>query len=242
MKYVLLILLFVFVYNLSAQQTKEWLDNLENPEFYLYELQKEDVKSKYVNYDFSTLLTPKRNFLGYIGSKYRRIKIYYSSITKDQNKDDIYNIKGISLVESNKCNFSGAIKIEQIREYKQMHFGVDNYLKDAGFKAQGVLVGSYIFKENPEQNHSGIFEGIITLYWYLDKHDIIHYDQIESHSDSYKNNQYVGTWTEYNKQNIKVCSWGELRIPFSGDLDIGAAYFSPNPKYKDKGWSDLVEN
>ena len=51
MKYVLLILLFVFVYNLTAQQTKEWLDNLENPEFYLYELQKEDVKSKYVNYD-----------------------------------------------------------------------------------------------------------------------------------------------------------------------------------------------
>jgi len=242
MKSTFYLLLIIYSIQIYGQQKKEWLDKLENPEFSRYELQKENVKSKYIKYDFSTLIIPKGDFLGYIGSNYKRIKIYYSTITKDQNSDDIYNIKGLSLVGNNKCDFSGTIKVDQIREYKQMHYGVDNHLMDAGIKAQGVLIGSYIFKENPDQNHSGTFEGLITLYWYLDKYDIVHYDRIQSHSDSYRNNQYVGTWTEYNKQNSKVCNWGERRIPFSGDLDIGAGDFYANPKYKNQGWSDLIDH
>ncbi len=242
MKIILLIILIFYACDLSAQQTVEWINKLENPEYESKKLNDENVKDKYINYDFSTLLIPKRDFFGYIGSKYRRIKIYYNSISKDQNKDDIYIIKGISLVGDNKCNFAGTIIIDQIREYKNMHFGVDNHLIDTGIKAQGVLIGSYLFRELAEQNHSGVFEGMVTLLWYLDKYNIIHYDQIESYSDSYANNQHVGSWTEYGKQNSKTCNWGEYRIPFSGDLDIGAGEFYANPKYKDQGWSDLIDN
>lgn len=49
----------------------------------------------------------------------------------------------------------------------------------------------------------------------------------------------MGTWTEYNSNEMKCSNWGERRIPFSGDLDIGAGEFSPNPKYFDKGWENL---
>jgi hypothetical protein len=43
---------------------------------------------------------------------------------------------------------------------------------------------------------------------------------------------------EYGNPKLKICNWGEFRIPFSGDLDIGAGEFSPNPKYFSKGWAD----
>jgi hypothetical protein len=37
-----------------------------------------------------------------------------------------------------------------------------------------------------------------------------------------------------------TCNWGEIRIPFCGDLDGGAGEFIPNPKYVKNGWEDLI--
>jgi len=55
-------------------------------------------------------------------------------------------------------------------------------------------------------------------------------------SDEYRNNQYVGTWIDYETKEEKTCNWGEYRIPFSGDLDYGSAQFAPREKYYNKGW------
>ncbi|MBM0654943.1 hypothetical protein JMN11_14995 [Capnocytophaga genosp. AHN8471] len=38
----------------------------------------------------------------------------------------------------------------------------------------------------------------------------------------------------------KPCNWGLHRIPCSGDLDYGAAEFSPNEKYYPYGWKDYT--
>ena len=78
------------------------------------------------------------------------------------------------------------------------------------------------------------------LRWYTDKFDILHYDNIGWNSDSYSNNQFAGVWKSYATGLEKTCNWGELRIPFSKGLDIGAGEFSPALKYKDKGWDDLI--
>jgi len=239
MKINVLIILIFFSTSIFGQQTEEWMKMLNNPKYDSYELGKENLKNDFLKYDFSKLLVPRQEFLGYIGSDYRRLKIFFSSMVKDSSKGDTYKIKGISLVENNKCDFSGTIKITQVRVYKTMHFGLDNKYGNRGLKSQGVLIGDYEFKENPNQNHSGIFKGIMILNWYLDNFGILHYDNIRWYSDNYKNNQYIGTWSEYNSKSYKVCNWGEKRIPFSGDLDIGAAEFSPNSKYYDKGWEDL---
>jgi hypothetical protein len=236
----ILILLTIFSFNsqVFAQQTKEWLEMLEKPEYKIDLLQQENVKEKYSKYDFSTLLTPKTKFLGYIDPSFRRIKIYFTAISKNKGDGMVYDIEGISLVGDNRCDFKGGIRIAQIREYKTMHHGVEDEYKHAGLIAQGVLIGEYKFEENSNQSHSGIFEGIMTLNWYMDQHNIIHYDNLELYSDRYRNNQYIGSWTEYGKTAKKVCNWGEYRIPFSGDLDIGAAEFSPNPKYYESGWKN----
>lgn len=239
MKINAVIILIFLSTTIFGQQTKEWINNLNNPQYDTYELRKENVKNDFIKYDFSTLLIPRKEFLGYIGSDYRRIQIFFTSIVKDSLRTDTYKIKGTSLVGNNKCDFSGTIKIAEIRTYKIMHFGLDNKYENKSLKYQGVTIAHYEFKENLNQNHSGIFKGVMTLNWYLDKFEILHYDNIEWYSDNYRNNQYVGMWSEYNSTSQKTCNWGESRIPFSGDLDIGAGGFSPNSKYYDKGWEEL---
>lgn len=234
----LIISLFISI-SVFGQQTKEWLEKIENLENSSNQLKKENLKTDYLNYNFSTLFSPKQDFLGFIGQDYRRIRIYFTSIIKDTSNQEKYLIKGISVVGKNVCDFDGEINIEQIREYKSMHYGVDNKYENSGIKSQGILIGKYEFKENPAQTHTGIFEGIMTLKWYIDRFGIIHYDRIEWFSDRYRNNQYVGTWSGYKNGTKKICNWGEYRIPFSGDLDIGAGEFSPNEKYLNKDWEDM---
>ena len=125
---------------------------------------------------------------------------------------------------------------------REIQEGVDNRLANAGFKAEGILIGDYEFKEDSMQKHSGVFQGIMMLYWYVVKPGIIHFDDIEMHvSDGYCNNQHCGTWTAYGESIPKVCNWGMYRIPFSGDLDIGAGEFSPNSKYYSNGWKDFTQ-
>ena len=68
--------------------------------------------------------------------------------------------------------------------------------------------------------------------------DRLLYDDIGRDSDDYSNNQFLGTWTSFRTNANKRCAWGQYRIPHSGDLDIGAAEFSVNPKYINNGWGD----
>jgi len=91
----LILLLFISI-SVCGQQTKKWLENIENPQYSTDELKKDNVKSEYLKHDFSTLLTPKQDFLGFIGQDYRRIRIYFTSITKDSSNKEKY----INLIRS----------------------------------------------------------------------------------------------------------------------------------------------
>ncbi|MEQ9440035.1 MAG: hypothetical protein RIG62_13350 [Cyclobacteriaceae bacterium] len=234
---ILLIALILSSTEVFSQQTTDWINSLENPKYSSWELKPENLINRYLKYDLSKILTPNSNFLGYIGKDYRRLHIDFISIKKSENISNVYYIAGKSTVYDNTCDFEGTVTIEQFREFKYMDYGVDSMYADSGFKAQGIAIGRYRLNENPEQNHVGIFEGIMTVWWYLDKNGKIQYDNL-SYDDNYKNNQYIGTWVEYGKTNERPCNWGISRIPFSGDLDWGAGEFSINPKYYEKGWEE----
>ena len=233
------LILFSFGISIYAQQTQQWINQLENPKYDSDLLNPTNEIETYKAFDFSTFLVPKTDFLGFIGDDYRRIRIFYSSIGKDSYEPIKYNVTGISLVGSNKCTFQGTITLTQVRELQTMHFGLDNEYNSRGLKSQFVVVADYEFNEDSSINHSGSFKGIMTLWCYMDKYDIIHYDKIQWYSDRYANNQYIGTWTGYKNEGIKICNWGEYRIPFSNELDIGAGHFSPDRKYFRMGWDDI---
>jgi hypothetical protein len=202
------------------------------------DIKNENQIKNYLKFDFSSLLIPKNEILGFIGSDYKRIKIFINSATKDLNKKDLYVIKGFSIVDKNVCDFEGTIIIEQVKEFKNTQVYFDELNKDSVLKARGLLIGNYSFNENKDKKNSGVFQGKIKLYWYLDWFDLIQYDNLEGYSDGYRNNQYSGIWRSYQTGKEIICNWGELRIPNSGDLDIGEGEFFPNPKYKNNGWAD----
>ncbi|WP_422355108.1 hypothetical protein [Roseivirga pacifica] len=232
-------LAFILIFcstGLFAQQTNDWLASLENPPFPSEKLVAQNKLAYYVKHDLSSILMPSSEILGYIGNDYQRIHVNFESVERSKSLSNLYFIKGKTVVSGNKCDFEGTVTIEQFREFRHMSYGLDSMYSAAGIKAQGVAIGSYKFSENRNQKHVGVFQGVMTLWWYLDKNGEIQFFDIDKHSDRFKNNQYVGTWSEYGKGNTRVCNWGEFRIPFSGDLDWGAGGFSVNPKYYSKGW------
>lgn len=223
-------------YVLAQQQTANWLLALENPSDPKYRLNRENEIAPFSRYDFSKIMRPQSEFIGFIEPNYQRLNVYFNSIKKSKNNPRLYFVNGATIVKGNRCDFSGTIKLTQIREYRSKHYGVDDEYKSKGIIKQGVTVGLFQFNEDPKQNHVGIFEGVMTVNWYLDRFRKLHYDDIEIGTDPYRNNQYVSTWTQYGKKTSKIANWGEYRIPYSGDLDIGAGEFSVNPKYLENGW------
>jgi hypothetical protein len=231
MKNFLLVVLLTCAPAANAGQAQKWLKSIEGS----HDLAPGNVKQKYLHFDFSDLIKPKHEFLGYVGAGYQRLNISFSSATKNAAHPELYLIEGTAASGPDTCRFSGTIKIDRMREYAKMHFGVDDAYKDKGVQAQGVIIGNYDLRESGCEN-SGIFTGVMTSSWYLDKDGAVRYDDIGKDSDSYSNNQYVGVWKSAGKKLTRTANWGEFRIPFSGDLDIGSGDFGANPKYKDRGW------
>jgi hypothetical protein len=120
-----------------------------------------------------------------------------------------------------------------------MHWGVDDeYRKNAGIKEQGIILGTYRLN----QKNNGNFEGIFSALWYIDRAGKLKYDHIEDFADPFRNNQFIGIWKSDDGKHFKKCNWGDYRIPQSGDLDIGAGEFYPNPKYKKLGWESYIKS
>lgn len=187
------------------------------------DLKPEDVSARYASYDFSGLIIPEQKFIGYIGPDYERIRIIYTSVERDKNDKGKYLVKGVSIVSNNSCDFSGTMRVTGIHELKSMQLGVDSIYKNPGFRAQGIMIAEYKFREDPRGPHPGIFEGSMFVSWLVTSKGKLRPNHVHSHSDSFRDNQHAGTWTAYGSENPQRCNWGIRRIPFAGDLDIGTA-------------------
>ena len=158
-------------------------------------------------------------------------------VEKNLINNNEYFVFGKSSVKGNFCEFIGKITIVKIQESKRKHFGVDDKFKNQGIKTQGLLTAKYEFFENKHQNHSGNFSGTLQTKWFLDKNDKVQYDDINSVSDGYFNNAFVGTWKMYNSNIEKICNWGDYRVPYANcDFDIGTGELSISEKYLKNGW------
>ena len=236
-----LFILFLFLTSISFGQTSNRFDR--NFDF-KNEIKKDNLIDSLNTFDFSNIWTKTKNSLirGIIGEDHQRIKIKLISVTKDTNNSNQYLVTGKSSVKGTICDFSGIITIVNVNEIKELHFGVDDYYADKGIKKQGVLIANYEFKENSEQKYSGVFKGELFSKWYLNSENQIIYDDIESNSDGYMNNAFIGVWKSYKTQKEKKCNWADYRIPNTNqDFDIGAGEFSPSEKYLDKGWDNYSQ-
>lgn len=228
----LLTLLILLVTNFSFGQKNslEFKTQILTSEY----INKTDIKNEFLKYDISPLLTQTRNSVvfGLIGDNYQRIRIKLISVIKNKENPSQYFVYGKSMVKENICEFQGTITITNVFNFKETDI--------PGIK-QGKVVGEYLFNENPSQKHVGQFKGIFSSNWYFDKDGNLKYDDLSDVADGFTNNEFVGIWTSYSGATIKICNWGDSRIPMSGDLDDGTGEFHPSAKYQANGWLTYVE-
>ncbi|OUT12479.1 hypothetical protein B9N62_01490 [Campylobacter concisus] len=190
-------------------------------------------QDKFDDFDFSNILADKRiKFLGYIGANYHRLHINFDSIKKISRSK--YVVSGNYKITEEARPFNGEIQISEIRKYTNFNYGVDDFMKGK-INAQGIALATYLIKGETEKFQA---KGCMLTRWYIDNDEKLLYNDISEDEDLYANNLFCGE-CKVDKVQIKPCAWDHCRIPNSGDLDIGAGEFSPNPKYIGNDWSDF---
>lgn len=212
----------------SGQELKDYKDLISLDDSYeivesnLDEIGALNLKGFWIN-------NPKERRFGFIGKNHRRLDIVFISIIKDLEDPLIYRIYGKSRVSKNICEFQGTIEIKESYYLKS-----EEYFAGKG----GVIAGDYHFYEDRNSDHPGVFQGRFVTYWNKDKSDSVVYMNLPAIEG---NNPFVGTWQGYSISNSLVANWGDSRVPFSDDLDVGTSEFGVNKKYQQFGWDSFIK-
>jgi len=222
----------------GMEESSKWANEILSDQI----LTKEEIKGTIEEYDFSELFahTEDSFIFGFIGENFQRIRIHFAMVKRIEKHANQYEVEGKTKVKNNVCDFNGTITITTGR--KQAKERIIERILDHDEKVassialRGVIVSDCEFRENPNQKSAGVFKGKLATYFYIDQSGIIHYDDLNDYSDRYFNNGFVGVWKSYNSKLTKKVHWGDWRIPYSGDLDVGAGEFWPAKKYLNNGW------
>ncbi len=71
-------------------------------------------KVLYAEKDFSRVLMPTTEFLGFIGDNYQKLDVVFTSVERDKQNPYTYLVKGYSTTKGNKQSFAGNIVIKKI--------------------------------------------------------------------------------------------------------------------------------
>lgn len=205
-----------------------------------------DFYQEIKGYNLSTILIEKKimsencegpkqwierpEILGFIGDDFQRFNISFLSIIQNPNNPFEYLVFGKTKVNETIRTFQGTftVKLAEIE-----------MINDSQDLKQGFAVFEVTLFEDAKLSSTGMIQGKLKSNFILDQKGGLRYDAISFCSDSFTNNQFIGTWTSYKTKVSKRCNWGEFRIPECGDLDVGAAEFSVNEKYRKNGWNNL---
>ena len=178
----------------------------------------------------------KSNFLGFIGVNRKRLRITFTSIKKSEENKDVYEVEGFSTVmNKNKRTFKGTFSLRSHYKFTEPTF--EEPLKNGDI--EGFSTFSYQLAEDEKLSATGIFKGEMLVLWSKEANKKPIYSNIFFYTDGERNYQFFGTWTSYKTKKTSVASWGEDRIPCSGDFDLGDGDFGPNPKYWQYGWEEF---
>ena len=191
------------------------------------------------NLDMLAVLNYKKtDFYGFIGVNRKRLRITFTSIKKSKENKDVYEVEGFSTVmNKNKRTFKGTFTLLSHYRLTEPAFDEDEPLKKG--EAEGFSTFSYTLKEDENLTATGVFKGEMLVLWYkaINKKPV--YTELFIQSDGSRNYQFFGTWTSYKTKKASIASWGEYRIPCSGDFDEGVGDFIPKPQYWQYGWEEF---
>ena len=187
--------------------------------------------------DMEKVLNGKKdNFLGFIGVNRKRLRITFTSIKKSEENKDVYEVEGFSTVmNKNKRTFKGTFSLQSHYKFTEPTF--EEPLKNGDI--EGFSIFSYQLAEDEKLSATGVFKGEMLVLWYKGINKKPVYTELFIQSDGSRNYQFFGTWTSYKTKKTSIASWGEYRIPCSGDFDGGDGTFYPTPKYWQYGWEEF---
>ena len=190
-----------------------------------------------IHLDMLQVLNGKKdNFLGFIGTNYKRLRITFTSIKKSEKNKDVYEVEGFSTVmNKNKRTFKGTFSL--LSHYKFAEQTVDVPLPKKG-EIVGYSTFSYELGEDENLTATGVFKGKMIVMW-LKKVNAAPVYFLPFNRDSERNYQFFGTWTSYKTKKASIASWGIYRIPCSDDFDEGVGDFIPKPQYWQYGWEEF---
>ena len=197
-----------------------------------------------LNYS-TVLLSYQEAVYGFVGDNYQRLYIHYDSIFPKDSSYLHYMVWGKTKIKDKISVFSGKLQIKQILKIIKENI-TDNNIQDVENQERHSnvkyeIVSEIKLLEDPNLKEAGMINGKIISSFYLKNNTPLFYDLDLEYNDTFCNNQFTGEWISYSGSVREKCCWGTFRIPDSGDLDVGAAEFHPNPKYKDYGWEDLIK-
>ena len=193
------------------------------------EATQENIKSDYCQLWFG------RTFQGTIGDDNQRIEVRFIEISKDSKSHFKYHVKGKSRVMNNVCDFDGYMIVEQIMLLNETKR--DCHEPDL---SGGIIYGTYVLNENPNQNHVGRFTGDFKTMFDKSPHGF-NLNNAWFGQDGF--NAFMGTWESYDNDEPRFCAWG-LQLPLSMHDDLFKHYdkefYLFNSKYMDRGWKTYV--
>ena len=173
----------------------------------------------------------RAEILGFIGNDFQRFQIHFASIIKNPKNPYQYFASGKTKVHDVIFPFNGTVNI------KQAYLNTKSDIQ--GYK-QGFADCEVTLNENRRQVGAGFIKGNLESKFEINAKGQFNYDALLLVSDSFSNNDFVGSWTSYKTNISKKCNWGDYRIPDSGDLDNGAGEFYVSEKYVKNGWESYM--
>ena len=224
--------LFVLLYTTIYAQPCTFNDVIERTTYSI------SYKKYNAELDMLAVLNYKKtDFYGFIGVNRKRLRITFTSIKKSEENKDIYEVEGFSTVmNQNKRTFKGTFSL--LSHYKFTKPADDDPPLPKKGEVEGFSTFSYELAEDENLTATGVFKGKMIVMW-LKKVNVAPVYYIPFHDDGERNYQFFGTWTSFKTKKTSVASWGEYRIPCSGDFDLGDGDFGPNPKYWQYGWEEF---
>lgn len=184
-------------------------------------LQYETVLDDIQKQDLKTIFS-RKVYDGIFGKNYYRIRINFENLIKT---NEAYEVTGFTVLRDKKVQFTGTIK--PIRAIAHNDNGSDI--------PPVTLISKYEFKEEGTDN--GSFSGIVVSMCYFKEGQLVKDDR-GSVASEYRNNTFVGVWTNAKKTANYKCIWGDGRLPYSTDFDIGTSETYVNDKYRKNGWDN----
>jgi hypothetical protein len=221
----------------SLSCAQSFADSLREEVLAGVHVQSKNELSRFRSYNFATVwkFGMTHEYDGFASDSMTRVRLKFCSLRR--KSPTIYAAKGFFLYNGRMSSFQGELTLTNVALINPYDEGCEDPYPIERIRAEGIVVANFRFTLSDSSYLAGTSSG----EWWVDSIDHLHANYRGDCADGFVNNQFAGTYyCSSTRQNL-IIAWGDFRIPFSRDLDIGVGEFSPNPKYADQGWQSYLD-